>query len=163
MNSEVSINGKEITEFVKNTDYFEMSDGVFWTINALMRKYDIGHSTVYNKARDFKIPGMKILGTQCYKESDKFNKIKSNAGNTESLKGYQITTYAELHRKIEELIATVKSATVPEMYISEDVKNLSLLMRNQEERLFVLKDIVLNIKESVDNILDEMTKEKKDD
>lgn len=114
MNSRIdTVNGKEVTEFKKNTDYFEMSEGVFWTVDALMRKYDIGKSTLYNKARDNNIPTMKIFNVVCFKDSDKFNKLKNNAGNIENLKGYQLTSYAELHRKVEELLNSIRAQTLP--------------------------------------------------
>lgn len=165
-------NGTEGYAFTKNTDYFEMSDGVFWTVDALMKKYDISKSTLYNKARDNNIPTAKIANIVCFKDSDKFNKIKSGTGtgNIEHLKGYQITTYAELHRKVEELIKQVRSATIPVdanthsihlelQELKSDIKNNDLLLRNQEQRLSTLKDIVLDMNECVHNILDELTKE----
>lgn len=114
MNNRIdTVNGKEVVEFKKNTDYFEMSDGVFWTVDALMKKYDIGRSTLYNKARDNNIPTMKVLDIVCFKDSEKFNKIKKSAGDIGHLKGYQITTYAELHRKVEELLNSIKAQTLP--------------------------------------------------
>lgn len=115
MNNRIdTVNGKEVVEFKKNTDYFEMSDGVFWTIEALMKKYDIARSTLYNKAREHNIPEMKVLGIQCFKASDKFNKLKGNTtGNIENLQGKGLMTYAELHRKVEELLNSIRAQTLP--------------------------------------------------
>jgi hypothetical protein len=108
-----TVNGKEVTEFKKNTDYFEMSDGVFWTIEALMKKYDIARSTLYNKARDNHIREMKILGIQCFKDDVRFAKQKNGAGNIENLQGKGLMSYAELHRKVEELLNSIRAQTLP--------------------------------------------------
>jgi hypothetical protein len=114
MNNKIdTVNGKEVTEFKRNTDYFEMSDGVFWTVDALMKKYEIARSTLYNKVRDNNITGMKVLDIQCFKDDDRFAKQKNGAGNIEHLRGHQLTSYAELHRKIEELLTSIRAQTLP--------------------------------------------------
>jgi hypothetical protein len=160
MNNRIdTVNGKEVTEFKKNTDYFEMSDGVFWTVEALMKKYDSGRSTIYNKARDNNIPTMRVIDTVCFKDSDKFTKGKPG-GNVKSIEPHKLTSYAELHRKVEELIKTVRAATIPDLSDRERQSEDKLV--GIETRLSVLKDLILDMNECVHNILDEMTKEKKD-
>lgn len=101
-------------EFKENTDYFRMSDGIFWTIDALCKKHNTASNTIYKKARDYNIATMKVLGVTCFKDDVRFDKQKSGAGNIENLKGHQLPTYAELARSIEELIKTVRASTIPE-------------------------------------------------
>jgi hypothetical protein len=113
MNNRIdTVNGKEVTEFKKNTDYFEMSDGVFWTIKALAMKYSTAENTIYKKAKDYNIATMKVLGITCFKDDKRFEK-RTMGGNPENLKGRSLMSYAELHRKIEELLNSIRAQTLP--------------------------------------------------
>src|SRR4030095_5960471 len=99
-------NGTVEVEFKENTDYFRMSDGVFWTIEALKTKY--------KKAKEFDIATMQVLGVRCYKDDDRFEKSKLG-GRIENLQGKQVTSYVELHRKVEEATEAVSKA-IGEMF-----------------------------------------------
>lgn len=164
-------NGTEGYAFKKNTDFFEMSDGVFWTIEALMKKYEIGRSTVYNKARDNDIPMMRVLNIVCFKDSDKFNKLKNGAGNIENLKGKQITTYAQLHRTVEDNIALNKvnwerlseflsktnnrldDVNIQLSQINQKINDVFLAADDKVEEIKILRD-------TMQQILDHLTKGK---
>lgn len=175
MNSRIdTVNGKEVQEFKKNTDYFEMSDGVFWTVEALMKKYDIGKSTLYNKARDNNIPTMKVLGIVTFKDSDKFNKLKNGAGNIENLKGKGVLSYAELYRKIDELITFVRAATIPDATQNKEVQELILSINtrtfthtaeisNLTNKLNLVYESCFRTEKMVFEILEHLTKGKSND
>lgn len=153
MNNRIdTVNGKEVTEFKKNTDYFEMSDGVFWTIKALAIKYSTAENTIYKKAKDYNIATMKVLGITCFKDDKRFEK-RTMGGNPENLKGRSLMSYAELHRKVEELIKIVRSATIP-----NDENNIKIeYLVKIEARVVHIEQEIERLKDIMNKILDYVT------
>src|SRR5689334_11638981 len=126
-------NGNEFFQdvnFKENTDYFRMSDGVFWTIEALAKKYDCAVNTIYKKGKELDISTMNVLGIKCYKDDIRFEKSKGGAGNIEHLKGKQISTYAELYRKVEEAVDAMGKA-IGEMFSARVEANSNLKQQYQ--------------------------------
>jgi len=155
-------NGTVEVEFKENTDYFRMSDGVFWTIEALKTKYNCAETTIYKKAKEFDIATMQVLGVRCYKDDDRFEKSKLG-GRIENLQGKQVTSYVELHRKVEEATEAMSKA-IGEMFAArsqmsftnDQVSRLTHFLQNMNE-------IIVKNEETLNAILSYLTKgEKKD-
>jgi hypothetical protein len=156
-------NGTVEVEFKENTDYFRMSDGVFWTIEALARKYNSATNTIYKKGKELEIATMNVLGIKCFKDDLRFEKSKGGSGNIEHLQGKQITTYAQLHRKVEEAteamaksIGEMFAARVQMNFTNDQVSRLTHFLQNMNE-------IIVKNEETLNAILSYLTKgEKKD-
>lgn len=126
---------KEVT-LNRNVDYFELNDGTYMTIDALCKKYECQHTHIYRRAKEFEIKTEVILGTKIFKDSPHFEK-KPKAMNLNSGNHVPLTSYATLHRTIEELIAQnnthFSENTVLYKEIKNDIQAISALVLNLVE------------------------------
>ena len=157
-----TVNETEKIEFKENTDFFRMSDGVFWTIDSLCKKYNTAQNTIYSKANRFDIKSMKVLGITCYKDDARFEKQPRNT-STEHLKPHNLMSYAQLHRKVEEATEAMGKA-IGEMFATrveinftnDEVSRLTHFLQNMNE-------IIVKNEETLNAILSYLTNgEKKD-
>lgn len=99
---------EEKKEFVpiKNRDYFEFKDGVYFTIEALCKKYDCQHTHIYRRRKEFDIPQQVVFNTTVIKDSEHFNKLPK-AMNLEG-NIHKITSYAALHKSVIDMLQEFK-------------------------------------------------------
>ena len=123
-------NGKEVT-FKKNVDYFEMAEGTFYTIDALMKKYDCGRSTLYNKGRDAGMEVVKIAGFPCFMDDAKVFSKKERVYETKHLK--PMTSYGELVKLVKDIQTDIRACTIPEEKTSSRLATVEALLLNTVE------------------------------
>src|SRR5262245_53534528 len=92
---------------IENVDYFNMADGLFMTIDSLAKKYGIGKSTVYNKARDANLTLKKIAGKPCFLDHKAFER-QERVYKTNHLK--PMTTYGELVKTVNEMATHTRNS-----------------------------------------------------
>ena len=147
--SEKNGNGNE---FIRNKDYFELKDGVYFTVDALAKKYDTATNTVYKKAKEHSIAMDRVLGVTCFKDDIRFEKQTRQNGDPTRMR--QIISYPELHDKVAEAIAQMFAARV------EAGSNLNIITQKLQG-LDRLESIVLDQNDLLKQILDHLTKENK--
>jgi hypothetical protein len=106
----MSSNGsKENRELKKNLDYFELSDGIYYTMEGLCLKYDCQHTHIYRRAKEFNIPTETLLNIKVYKDSEHFvkkPKATNNFGNSQ----VKLVGYPTLIKTVEDFIKAIKES-----------------------------------------------------
>jgi hypothetical protein len=153
--------------FKENTDYFRMSDGVFWTIEALAAKYDCAVNTIYKKGKELEIPTMNVLNIKCYKDDKRFEKSKGGSGNIDHLKDRQLPNYAQVARMVEDMVEQFKinndiNNQWHQRFLAE-VSEIKLAQSRLTNFVNKLNEVVVKNEETLQEILSYLTKgEKKD-
>lgn len=137
--------------FKKNVDFFEMAEGTFYTVDALIKKYHIGRSTVYNKARDAGIEVVKIASFPCFMDDGNAFSKKERVYNTKHLK--PMTSYGELTKIIKEISEFVLATNTRTFSHTAEITTI----RKEQMRLL---EAVYRIETTLSQILDHLTKEK---
>lgn len=124
---------KEVT-FKKNVDYFELKEGTVYTIDALQKKYNIGRSTVYNKARDGNLELVKIGNFPCFLDDPNVFSKKERvypASHAKHLK--PMTSYGELVNMVKDIQRDIKACTIPDDNTSNRLATIEALLLNTVE------------------------------
>lgn len=142
-------NGHTEINLIENVDYFNMADGLYLTVEAINKKYNIAKSTAYNKAREHNIPMKKIAGNPCFLDHKGFKREERDYKKfAES--GEKVPSYAGL------------------FHLVNSESELNRLHRNAQEdwnREINFKydsfiQQLIQVKEIMQQILDHLTKEK---
>lgn len=129
--SKANGNGTEEVTFKRNVDYFELADGTYYTVEALQKKYNLGRSTIYNKARDAGIELTKIAGIPCFMDDAVIFAKKERVYNTTHLK--PMTSYGELVVIVKDIQKDIRACTIPEGQTSNKLAIIETLLLNSIE------------------------------
>lgn len=159
-------NGNVEVTFKKNVDYFEFADGVYYTLDALKKKYDCGDSLIYKRAKEFDIERISILNVTCYKDDDRFAKIPHknrvrNFGDT------GVKSYAEVYNQLQVTLDMLEEQR-KQLIDKESAhrKDTGRIVDAVEKNTGMLVEYLKEIKRNnslLEDLLNYVTKEKKND
>lgn len=96
----------------KNTSssYIELKDGIYYTIQGLVKKYGLSKSYISKKIALFKTPRQMILGVTFYKDDSRFARSEEASNHKRNTKGLEATkamNYAELSYVVKQMCEKV--------------------------------------------------------
>ena len=117
--------------FKRNVDYFELKAGTFYTLKALMAKYNCSNYHIYAKAKEFNVEKESILGQTVYKDAikdgkpvfEKFAHVSPefNKGTAEHLKAYRAVPFATLCANVREMKEAFDKLTLQQQITSDSL------------------------------------------